>query len=233
MIAHIARITRRSVLRVGFEARAGAGGPRSPRRRLGSGIGSRPMPIFAPAGGCTLGGGRPSPAGGGAVVCLSEWAMSDLDALLAGIVADRQNGLRWLILADWLDDYEQPDRTELLRLHRMLIDTCCEPDAHPERAEWQARVVRCSTRGGAVRSASDARPARRGKAGDGVRAAGFVLDGRDGRRRRAAGSPGDADNVSAHAGVALRLPSEAEWEDFCRAGRRRISTGGTCQTRGG
>jgi uncharacterized protein (TIGR02996 family) len=46
-----------------------------------------------------------------------------------------------LALADWLDDHDQPDRAELLRLHRMLLDTCCEPDAHPERAAWQARVV--------------------------------------------------------------------------------------------
>ena len=67
--------------------------------------------------------------------------MSDLDVLLAGIAADPHNGLRWLIVADWLDDHDQPDRAELLRLHRMLIDTCCEPDAHPERAVWQSRIV--------------------------------------------------------------------------------------------
>ena len=68
-------------------------------------------------------------------------SMSDLDALLAGIVADPHNQLRWLIVADWLDDQEQCDRAELLRLHRELIRTCCEPDAHPERAAWQARIV--------------------------------------------------------------------------------------------
>ncbi len=67
--------------------------------------------------------------------------MSDLDALLAGIVADPHNALRWLIVADWLDDHGQSERAELLRLHRELIRTCCEPDAHPERAEWQARIV--------------------------------------------------------------------------------------------
>ena len=67
--------------------------------------------------------------------------MSDLDALLAGIVADPHDGLRWLIVADWLDDHSQPERAELLRLHRMLIDTCCDPDQHPERAAWQARIV--------------------------------------------------------------------------------------------
>jgi formylglycine-generating enzyme required for sulfatase activity len=29
----------------------------------------------------------------------------------------------------------------LLRLHRQLLATCCEPDRHPERAAWQARIV--------------------------------------------------------------------------------------------
>jgi hypothetical protein len=29
----------------------------------------------------------------------------------------------------------------LLRLHRRLLATCCEPDGHPERAGWQARIV--------------------------------------------------------------------------------------------
>jgi uncharacterized protein (TIGR02996 family) len=67
--------------------------------------------------------------------------MSDLDALLAGIVAHPHEHIRWLIVADWLDDHGFADRAELLRLHRMLIDTCCEPDAHPERAAWQARIV--------------------------------------------------------------------------------------------
>lgn len=67
--------------------------------------------------------------------------MSDLDALLAGIVAHPHESLRWLILADWLDDHDQPDRAELLRLHRMLLDTCCEPESHPDRSAWQGRVV--------------------------------------------------------------------------------------------
>jgi uncharacterized protein (TIGR02996 family) len=67
--------------------------------------------------------------------------MSDLDALLAGIVAHSHEPVRWLIVADWLDDHGQPERAELLRLHRELIRTCCEPDQHPERAAWQARIV--------------------------------------------------------------------------------------------
>jgi formylglycine-generating enzyme required for sulfatase activity len=40
-----------------------------------------------------------------------------------------------------LEENDDPRRAELLRLHRRLIGTCCEPDAHPERAEWQARMM--------------------------------------------------------------------------------------------
>jgi uncharacterized protein (TIGR02996 family) len=67
--------------------------------------------------------------------------MSTLDALLSGIVADPLEETRWLVLADWLEENDDPRRAELLRLHRRLVGTCGEPDAHPERAEWQARVV--------------------------------------------------------------------------------------------
>jgi uncharacterized protein (TIGR02996 family) len=67
--------------------------------------------------------------------------MNTLDALLAGIVADPLEETRWLVLADWLDENDDPRRAELLRLHRRLLGTCCEPDAHPERADWQARVT--------------------------------------------------------------------------------------------
>ncbi len=67
--------------------------------------------------------------------------MNTLDALLAGIVADPLEETRWLVLADWLDEHDDPRRAELLRLHRKLLATCCEPDAHPGRADWQARVV--------------------------------------------------------------------------------------------
>jgi uncharacterized protein (TIGR02996 family) len=67
--------------------------------------------------------------------------MSQLDALLAGIVKEPREETRWLVLADWLQEYDDPRRAELLRLHRKLLATCCEPDAHPERAAWQARMV--------------------------------------------------------------------------------------------
>jgi uncharacterized protein (TIGR02996 family) len=67
--------------------------------------------------------------------------MTTLDALLAGIVAEPREEARWLVLADWLDEYDDPRRAEVLRLHRKLIATCRAPDAHPERAAWQARMV--------------------------------------------------------------------------------------------
>jgi uncharacterized protein (TIGR02996 family) len=67
--------------------------------------------------------------------------MSVLEGLLAGIVSDPQEETRWLVLADWLEEFEDPRRAELLRLHRKLLATCCEPDHHPERSEWQSRIV--------------------------------------------------------------------------------------------
>ncbi len=67
--------------------------------------------------------------------------MTDCDALLAGIVADPLEETRWLVLADWLEEFDDPRRAELLRLHRRMLATCCEPDAHPERAAWQSRMT--------------------------------------------------------------------------------------------
>jgi uncharacterized protein (TIGR02996 family) len=67
--------------------------------------------------------------------------MNTLDALLSGIVSEPLEETRWLVLADWLEENDDPRRAELLRLHRQLLGTCCEPDAHPERADWQRRVV--------------------------------------------------------------------------------------------
>jgi uncharacterized protein (TIGR02996 family) len=67
--------------------------------------------------------------------------MTDLDALLAGIVADPTNELRWLVLADWLEDYDDPRRGELTRLHLQMRQTCTQPDEHPERDAWHARMM--------------------------------------------------------------------------------------------
>ncbi len=67
--------------------------------------------------------------------------MNELEALLAGIVSEPHEETRWLVLADWLEENDDPRRGELLRLHRKLLATCCEPDVYPDRTAWQARVV--------------------------------------------------------------------------------------------
>jgi formylglycine-generating enzyme required for sulfatase activity len=46
------------------------------------------------------------------------------------------------VLADWLEENDDPRRGELLRLHRRLLATCCEPDKHPERTQWHSRIVK-------------------------------------------------------------------------------------------
>jgi uncharacterized protein (TIGR02996 family) len=60
--------------------------------------------------------------------------MTSEQELLSGIVAHPLELERWLILADWLEDQQDP-RAELARL-RFLLQT--EPE-HPQRAERQAR----------------------------------------------------------------------------------------------
>jgi uncharacterized protein (TIGR02996 family) len=64
-----------------------------------------------------------------------------LDQLLQGVVDEPQAEDRWAVLADWLEEHDDPRRADLLRLHRRLLATCCEPEKHPERAQWQARIV--------------------------------------------------------------------------------------------
>jgi uncharacterized protein (TIGR02996 family) len=53
----------------------------------------------------------------------------------------------YLILADWLEEHDDPRRAELLRLHRRLLATCWEPDEHPERDAQQARLVQLLAEG--------------------------------------------------------------------------------------
>jgi uncharacterized protein (TIGR02996 family) len=67
--------------------------------------------------------------------------MNTLDALLAGIVAEPLEETRWLVLADWLEENDDPRRAELLRLHRKLLATCCAPKKRRARAVWHARVA--------------------------------------------------------------------------------------------
>jgi uncharacterized protein (TIGR02996 family) len=70
-----------------------------------------------------------------------------LDHLLQGVVEDPQAEARWQILADWLEEHDEPGRAELLRLHRRLLATCCAPQEHPERTVWQAQIVALLTEG--------------------------------------------------------------------------------------
>jgi formylglycine-generating enzyme len=67
--------------------------------------------------------------------------MSDLDALLAGIVADPANALRWLVMADWLEDHGQPERAELVRVHRELLRTCTATRETKARKQLHARMM--------------------------------------------------------------------------------------------
>jgi uncharacterized protein (TIGR02996 family) len=89
--------------------------------------------------------------------------MDTLNAFLQSIVATPQaSDGTWLVLADWLEENDpDPRRAELLRLHRRLLDTCCEPDSHPRRGEWQARLVELLARG--VRPCVPQRTIRLGK----------------------------------------------------------------------
>ena len=46
--------------------------------------------------------------------------MTTLERLLEGIVADPDSA-RWLVLADWLEEHDDPRRAELLRRHKMVL----------------------------------------------------------------------------------------------------------------
>jgi uncharacterized protein (TIGR02996 family) len=62
-------------------------------------------------------------------------------ALLQALVDNPSDEATYQVLADWLEEHDDPRRAELLRLHRQLLATCTEPDRHPQRSAWQARVV--------------------------------------------------------------------------------------------
>jgi uncharacterized protein (TIGR02996 family) len=62
-------------------------------------------------------------------------------ALLQALVENPSDEAAYLVLADWLEEHDDPRRAELLRLHRHLLATGCEPDRHPQRSAWQTRLV--------------------------------------------------------------------------------------------
>jgi uncharacterized protein (TIGR02996 family) len=65
----------------------------------------------------------------------------ELRGFLEAIVEAGSDDTPRRILADWLEEHDEPQRAELLRLHLTLLATCCDPDAHPDRGEQQARLV--------------------------------------------------------------------------------------------
>jgi uncharacterized protein (TIGR02996 family) len=78
-----------------------------------------------------------------------EQAMANVNDFLRSIVENPHTAdSTWLILADWLEEYHpDPRRADLLRLHRRLLSTCLEPDSHPQRGDWQTRLVELLTLG--------------------------------------------------------------------------------------
>ncbi len=72
--------------------------------------------------------------------------MNALAGLLEGIVAHPLEEDRYHVLADWLEEHDDPHRAELLRLHRQLLASCTTPEL-PQRTGWQARLVRLLEQG--------------------------------------------------------------------------------------
>jgi uncharacterized protein (TIGR02996 family) len=70
-----------------------------------------------------------------------------LEGLLQSVVDEPACEANWLVLADWLEENDDPRRADLLRLHRQLLATCCEPDRYPARRQWQARMVELLAQG--------------------------------------------------------------------------------------
>jgi uncharacterized protein (TIGR02996 family) len=73
--------------------------------------------------------------------------MTVLEGLLQSVVDEPACEANWLVLADWLEEHDDPRRAELLRLHRKLLATRCDPDQHPDRRQWQTRIVELLTQG--------------------------------------------------------------------------------------
>jgi len=78
------------------------------------------------------------------------------EALLGGIPTDPDCASAWLVLADWLEEYDDPRRAELLRLHQQSLAGCSDPDRHPGRPAQQARLLELL--GAGVRPCVPSRP---------------------------------------------------------------------------
>src|SRR6266702_4092908 len=66
--------------------------------------------------------------------------MSDEDAFLDGIAADRADRTRLLVFADWLADRSDP-REEFVRLHTKLLDMDrSEPEFNGLNEQWKSWI---------------------------------------------------------------------------------------------
>ncbi len=65
---------------------------------------------------------------------------AELLALLQAVNQSLRDDAPYLVLADWLEEHDDPRKAELLRLHRRLVAGPGGPGHRSERAGWQARV---------------------------------------------------------------------------------------------
>src|SRR5258708_20083798 len=70
-----------------------------------------------------------------------------LDELLQATVDHPQDEDLYSVLADWLEEHDDPRRAELVRLHRRLLATCWVPDRHHDWTACQACIVELLAQG--------------------------------------------------------------------------------------
>jgi sulfatase modifying factor 1 len=73
--------------------------------------------------------------------------MGELDRLLEGIAQDADSGLGWLVLADWLEEHDDPLRAELVRLRQGLVEAGTTRQDSPQRREQEARLLQLLVQG--------------------------------------------------------------------------------------
>jgi uncharacterized protein (TIGR02996 family) len=65
------------------------------------------------------------------------------DAFLAALHDSPDDGVTWLALADWIDEHDQPQRAELVRVVRQL--RAQPPDAPGDAPPWKSASSASST----------------------------------------------------------------------------------------
>src|SRR5262245_13420919 len=73
--------------------------------------------------------------------------MTELEMLLEAAAADPVAEAGWSVVADWLEENDDPRRARLLRLHRTLLSTCSRPYGPGGRAVLQAMAARLLAEG--------------------------------------------------------------------------------------